>query len=69
MQMTPRIKGLKSLQRRFQDLTSPQLVEEAKHRTIEELRGFKTRPSLRFVNHVFRGILREVLRRSPNKKV
>jgi len=67
MPFTPRLQGLKTLEKSFENLTRPQIVQNARQRTAEEIRGLETRPSLRFINHVFRGFLRDALRQSRQK--
>ncbi len=64
MQIIPRINGLKSLQKTFDRLTRPGFFVEAENRTRAEIARLETRPSLRLVNHVYGGILRDILRRS-----
>ncbi len=64
MQLLPRINGLKSLQKTFGRLTRPEIFAEAETRTRAEIVRLETRPSLRLVNHVYGGILRDILRRT-----
>jgi hypothetical protein len=68
MQFISRITGLKALEKRFESLTRPEIIENARQQTLEDIRKFKTRPSSRFINHVFRGFLGDELRRRHREK-